>query len=124
MQNIGHFSLHLVGSISDAPQIAKVCNSNQFNGYFGCIHCMTSCTVLPSRHHIYHYRERITLRTNTKYRRQVEAATISKQKYQGIKGSCWISKYISIPENIILDYMHLSCIGTLPSIIHAWNFSN
>lgn len=31
-----------------------------------------------------------------------------------------MSQMIEIPENIILDIMHLSCIGTVSSILKLW----
>jgi hypothetical protein len=88
VSGVGHFALHLAGSISDSPQIAKVCNSNQYNGFFGCIHCMTSCVVLESGHHIYKYTANLRIRTNTVYKEQVQVSLRSRKKYQGIKGSC------------------------------------
>ena len=114
-------NVKLIGSIQDSPALAKVCNSTQFNGRFGCIHCMSPGTQLQQpKKRIYEYSKTIEIRTNADYKVQVATSLSTASSNSGIKGPCWIAKYISIPEDIILDYMHLTCIGTLQKLLSLW----
>ncbi len=45
--------------------------------------------------------------------KQVREANDLKKPVKGILRKCWISKHLKLPKNILLDYMHVSCIGTL-----------
>lgn len=38
----------------------------------------------------------------------------------GIKGPCWLSKYMSIPEQVIFDFMHLGLLGIVKSLLTIW----
>ena len=40
INRIGKIEFKLVGFIADAPAIAKTLNCMQYNGSYGCIHCM------------------------------------------------------------------------------------
>ena len=113
--------IKLVGVIADAPAMAKLVNMNQFNGYYGCVHCLHpgqrlenfSKTVFP-------YSKNIKPRLNEDYLQQVEQTIIQNAICKGVKGSCWLSQFIKVPENVILDYMHLSCIGVVKSLMFLW----
>lgn len=37
-----------------------------------------------------------------------------------MKGSASLSKYLTLPDNMILDYMHLSCLGTVEKLLTLW----
>jgi len=121
VENNQNINVKLVGVIADAPAMAKIVNMNQFNGYFGCVHCLHpgerlenfSKTVFP-------YSKTIKPRLNCDYLQQVNQAQVLNQTYMGVKGKCWISQFINIPENVILDYMHLSCIGVVKSLMFLW----
>jgi hypothetical protein len=121
VENNQIIKVKLVGLIADAPAMAKIVNMNQYNGYFGCVHCLHpgerlenfSKTVFP-------YSKTIKPRLNSDYVQQVKHAQINNETNMGVKGSCWISQFINIPENVILDYMHLSCIGVVKSLMFLW----
>jgi hypothetical protein len=91
-------NIKLVGVIADAPAMAKLVNMTQYNGYYGCVHCLhpgerlenLSKTVFP-------YSKNIKPRLNEDYLQQVEQSLIQNTTYMGVKGSCWLSQFIRIP---------------------------
>ncbi|CAF0888461.1 unnamed protein product [Brachionus calyciflorus] len=93
------FKLKIHAFIADSPARSKCCNSIQFNGYFGCIKCMHP-------------------RTNNDYNLQVKKAENENIVFEGIKGFSYLSNWISIPEDILFDYMHLSLVGTFKKIFN------
>jgi len=114
-------NIKLVGAIADAPAMAKLVNMNQYNGYYGCVHCLHPGERLENfAKTVFPYSKNIKPRLNSDYLYQVKRAHIINDTYMGVKGSCWLSKFIQIPENIILDYMHLSCIGVVKSLKFLW----
>ena len=102
--------------IGDAPARAKACNSTQFNGGFGCLHCLHP-TQRCGRQTLYPYEAEYGLRTNDKYLQQLAEASKTNSSYQGIKGPSVLSRWITLPERVIIDYMHLCLQGTFKSII-------
>jgi hypothetical protein len=110
-----------VGTIQDTMAIPKVLNTIQFNGKYGCIHCLNPGKQLQNiRKRDYLYTKTTETRTNEIYKQQVEVAIKHDRIYEGIKGSCWIMNFISIPDNVIIDFMHVTCIGTLESMLKMW----
>ena len=94
--------------IADAPARAKICNTKQFNGEFGCIHCMNK-GVLIGRTRIYKGIE-FTERTNALYIKQLEHCTNRNIEKYGIKGKSILENFkIKIPTDVLNDYMH-SCL--------------
>ncbi len=75
-------NVKLVGVIADAPAMAKNVNMNQYNGYFGCVHCLHpgerlenfSKTVFP-------YSKTKKPRLNCDYLPQVYQAQVLKNLY-------------------------------------------
>ncbi len=43
--------------------------------------------------------------------------------YKRINGESFISSLMDIPDNIIYDYMHLCCLGTLEHNLNLWLFN-
>jgi hypothetical protein len=124
IDSIGHVNLRIIGFIGDSQAIPKVLNSKQYNGACGCIHCLVEGVQTSKGLRVYPYSSNILLRNDTLYRGQVALAKITKKECHGIKGSCWLSKFIEIPENILLDYMHVCCIGTMEKQVELWDLSN
>ena len=58
----------------------------------------------------------INFRTNKRYKRHLKKA-IEQLVYKGIKGATYLTKWILMPNEILLDYMHLCLIGFFKSII-------
>ena len=121
VDNNQKINIKLVGMIADAPAMAKLVNMNQFNGYYGCVHCLHPGERLESfSKTVFPYSKNIKPRLNSDYLQQVQVANDQNTTYMGVKGSCWLSQFIQIPENVILDYMHLSCIGVVKSLMFLW----
>ena len=52
------------------------------------------------------------------YEEQVKEAERLNEPFKGIKERAFISNWITIPDSVILDYMHLSCIGAFKQIFN------
>lgn len=114
--------IKIAGFIADAPAIAKALNINQYNGSYGCIKCLSPGEHLDGRR-IYEYSKNIINRSNETYLQQVEEAKRIKQTFQGVKGEAYLAKFIDIPDHVIFDYMHTTCIGTLEDLLNLWLFT-
>lgn len=81
------------------------------------MHCLNQGIHYENKH-IYLYEKDLKIRTNAKYQQSVELAIATRVPVKGIKGVCFLSEFLTIPDDIILDYMHLSTIGTMKSILN------
>ena len=105
--------------LADAPARAKVCKINQFNGKYGCIKCLHPSEYLKEKKKtVYPVDFTIEKRTNKSYEECVQEAIESRTTIKGVKGFAYISNWISIPNNILLDYMHLCLQGTFNSMFN------
>jgi hypothetical protein len=118
------FSIHAF--IGDSPARSKVCNSMQHNGYFGCLMCLHPADrSSKKRTTIYPLlKESIKIRTNKLYALQANEADNTGNVVAGIKGSTYLSNWITIPDSVLFDYMHLCLIGTFKSLIMSFFKSN
>jgi hypothetical protein len=107
------------GFIGDTPARDKATNTIAFNGKFGCMHCLHP-TVYRDHKTIYPMMENIQLRTNKRYIEQVTEAENIKGCFKGIKGFSYLSTWIEFPNNIIIDYMHLSLQGAFKAICNMF----
>jgi hypothetical protein len=55
----------------------------------------------------YKYDKNLKIRTHKMYLEQLETAILIKSRYMGIVGPSYMSKWIKIPNDCLLDYMHL-----------------
>ena len=105
-----NYKIRVYVLIADAPARAKVCYTNQFNGKFGCLHCLH-----PTQHenHKTIYPNRIVqIRTNKSYNNDLKTALEIRTTFNGIKDHAYISLWLDIPDNVIIDPMHLCLLGT------------
>ena len=58
-------------------------------------------------------------RDNTQYLIDVENCK-SSQPSRGVKGPCYLSKLINIPEQVLFDYMHVSIRGPMEQLLNLW----
>jgi hypothetical protein len=125
IEKIGKIKIKQIGFIGDSQAIPRVFNCKQYNGENGCLHCLQKGTTYESSLlRTYPYEEGNCFRSNTLYQTQVKESQITGNESYGIKGPCWMSKFIKIPENVILDYMHVCCIGTMQQQLELWSLSN
>jgi hypothetical protein len=84
----------------------KVLNVIQFNGKFGCLHCLHPGKTVSTGRHCYPC-ETYDLRSDELRLDQVKKSLKNKTPYQGVKGKAYLSKFLKIPNAIFLDSMHL-----------------
>ena len=111
------FKVIIGGLIGDAPGEAKLANSIQFNGKFGCIRCLNSGKSFK-RSRIYEYNPNVQLRSNELYLRQVRESEKSGQPFEGIKGENFLSSFCLFPDSVLIDSMHL--LGVVKQLLFLW----
>lgn len=108
----------LHGFIADSQARPKVINSIQYNGHYGCLHCLNSGYSYSQGKRVYHYLPNVEIRDNEIYKNEI--AISNRKPFEGIKrGSC-LSIWLKIPEHVVLDYMHLSLEGFVKQISSIW----
>ena len=108
-----HINLQLFVVICDAPATGKTFNIHQFNGQYGCFHCLNPGELSGQYSRIYKYIPNTELRTNHIYLNKVDKAFRTNKMYYGIKGKCVLSNYIPCPERALIDYMHCCILETI-----------
>ena len=98
-----------------APARAKACNVMSFNRKFGCLSCLHPTSY--SGKNLFIQIKQI-LNFEQDYINQVRLAeSTRKHVYKGIKGFSYLSLWLIIPYNIIIDYLHLCLQGSFKSIL-------
>ncbi|CAF1483624.1 unnamed protein product [Adineta ricciae] len=113
--------------VSDLPAKALFCRTINFNGYSACTECCSKgewsglykVVVYPFT------RNNLTPRTHAEY---LDAAKEAQKKsahgkavsIRGIKGLSTLLEVFEYPSQITFDYMHLICLGHIPSLIKRW----
>jgi hypothetical protein len=125
--------------IADAPARAKLCNSIQFNGKYGCLKCLHPTaheghTIYPSLtklRELQLQKEEIQTisiepRTREVYLKQIKIIDSREfeEFFQGIRGNThlgnWLKGNSSLPNGMYLDKMHLCDIGTFKYMFNAF----
>lgn len=113
--------IKIAGFIADAPATAKALNTIQFNGYFGCIKCLSKGERCEGKM-VHRFSSDLVMRTPQIYKEQVKFAEENQTTYKGIKGASSLNEYLDLPDNSILDYVHLCCLGTMDQLLNLWLF--
>ena len=113
----------------DLPAKAMVYNMIQFNGKYGCSHCLQSgkqLTVGPrGKVHVYPYIQVDPTgpsRTSDQQLQHSQQAIIQNEPIYGVKGPSWLSvipNYDVIQGNVI-DYMHCVLLGVTKMLLKLW----
>lgn len=113
----------------DLPAKAMVYNMTQFNGKYGCSHCLQSGTQLAvgarGRVHVYPYIQADPTgpsRTSKQLLQHSREATVQNKPVYGVKGPSWLSvipNYNVIQGNVI-DYMHCVLLGITKMLLKLW----
>ena len=82
MTNGFTLKIKIAGFIADAPATAKALNVIQFNGYFGCFKCLNPGTLFENRI-IFEHSITTQVRTNERYKCQVNQAIQTGQTFEG-----------------------------------------
>lgn len=120
----------LLAGTSDLPAKCLVCNTVQYNGFYGCMKCkQAGCTVKTSKGghvHAFPFNDddpKGPKRTHTGTLEDSRQATQLKVgNVNGIKGPSWFGglQYYDIIEGTGIDYMHCVLIGVCKSLLGLW----
>jgi hypothetical protein len=99
--------LHVICLVADMPAKASILNITQFNGFYGCPHCLEKGLYL-NRRMLYPVTNPMVPRTNEHY---IQYLSPTETQTYGIKGPTLLSEIMKIPENIGIDYMHQVLLG-------------
>ena len=113
----------------DLPARCLVCNSIQFNEFYGCLRCRQpgkSVTTSKGGHvHVYPFNENDPcgpLRTKTGIMTDANQAVQQKSLVNGIKGPCWFAalQHHDIVLRTAIDYMHCALEGVMKLLLELW----
>lgn len=118
----------IIAFISDLPALSKFLNTSQFNGEYGCLACLDKGEYLEKHSKRVFKTQLCELRTNESYTVDAEEAEKTslanknkkKEPVNGIKGTCWLARYLTIPDNTLLDPMHLIHLGVVKLMMTLW----
>lgn len=71
---------------------------------------------------VHRFSSALVMRTPQIYKEQVKFAEENQTTYKGIKGASSLNEYLDLPDNSILDYVHLCCLGTMDQLLNLWLF--
>jgi hypothetical protein len=80
-----HFHFRLLYFIADSPAKAVILNTNRFNGYFGCIHCLHPGVQHGPGKRLYLVLPDILMRNNSMYKNSVQEAIETNTVVQGVR---------------------------------------
>lgn len=113
----------------DLPAKCMVCNTVQYNGFYGCCKCKTpGRTVKTSaRGHMHAFpfnadNIKGEKRTSAGCMEDAKQAIDCGKPVNGIKGPCWLAalKYYDIIEGTAIDYMHCVLLGIVKMLLRLW----
>ena len=98
---------------------------NKFNGKFGCIMCMQQGENLihNGRGNNFKYTfkpNEMFIRTEQRYKQQVQESINRNDIFEGIKGSTYLSNWLRLPTGTVIDYMHASLLGVTKHLLNIW----
>ena len=106
------FKINLYGILFDSPALALSLNVKQFNGYFGCPICLNP-GLRPKE-----FRKMI-YPTETYSRKDTEMYNEANAK-QGFFRRAVFCDSLSLPDSIMIDYMHVVLEGIFKDMIKIW----
>lgn len=125
----------LLSCVCDLPAKCLVTNSMQFNGQFGCWHCLqpgeTFRTESGGHCHVFPFNKENPdgpPRSSESVKADVKAAVQKikdgKKQYvtNGVKGPFWLMflTHFNFIDGMIIDYMHGICSGVMKLLLNLW----
>lgn len=110
------YNIRFICNTGDSPARARLNNTVQYNGKYGCLHCDNPGVEISKSKRIYYYEYKYVERTNEIYKANLKKAIQTKATFEGVKGSNYFSKYLKIPEHCVIDPMHAIMLGTVKHI--------
>lgn len=121
------FTVKLLCGICDAPARAKVLNTVQHNGYFGCSRCYIESSKSPTSKKLFYpiiKQESLITRTNSDWKRFVNRIENSENQspIYGIKGTSPLLELTYIDMTIFCppEFMHSQLLGTTKLFVDSW----
>lgn len=127
-ENLISKAILLLGTC-DMPAKCMVCNSTQYNGFFGCLKCkQPGISVRTSKGGIVHAFPFESsdptgpARTHEQTREHARQAFEKRMTVDGIKGPCWFAalKYHDLIRGSAVDYMHCVLEGVMKLLLKLW----
>ena len=113
-----HYDVRIFAVTADSPARSKFSNAMQYNGRFGCINCVILTTKIGANGpRVYKNSLIVPIRTQNDYLQHVKMAQDIRKDFLGIKGPCYWSKFFTIPDNCLLDPMHLIFEGVVKRLL-------
>ena len=115
--------LRIQGQLADLPAKAASANFKQFNGKFGCSVCLDPGAVDEGNQLLryYPYRtQKAPLRNHDDSVQHANLANNGKDAVFGIKGPSPIHSILTIPEKLLLDYLHQVLEGEFFRKLKCW----
>ena len=113
-----HYEIRILAVTADSPARSKLTYSMQFNGRFGCIYCLIRTTKIGANGpRVYKNNLNVPLRTKSDYLKHVKMAEELRKDFLGVKGRCYLSKFITLPDNCLIDPMHLVFEGVVQRVL-------
>ena len=109
----------LIMGIFDLPAKAAATNTKQFNGEYGCFYCLDKGRI-HNRARIYPPDDHHHLRKPNQMTQWAEEAEQNQVCTFGVKGYSLLSKFLSFPQSIPLDYMHSVLEGVYKQLMKFW----
>ena len=113
----------------DLPARCLVCNSIQFNGFYGCLRCRQAGKSVRTQKgghvHVYPFNEEDPsgpARTKMGIMRDAQQAVQQKSSVNGIKGPSWFAalQHHDIILGTAIDYMHCALEGVMKLLLELW----
>ena len=108
----------LLCCVFDLPARAKALNLIQWNGRYGCTHCLDEGTQV-SHVRLYLPNEQHTPRLEKDVLEYIKQASSSSPVF-GVKGPSVLSPYLNIVKDTVIDYMHAVLEGVTKALLHKF----
>ena len=104
----------------DAVMKAPLLNQIQFNGAYGCNDCyIRGCSHPSGKPWLYAFGKTPSeLRTNKKRIEDLSAHPKAQNPKFGLKGPSCLEEVVSIPEDVVIDYMHQVLLGVVRKYVY------
>ena len=127
-ENITVRAILLCGTC-DLPARCLVCNSIQFNGFYGCLRCRQAGKSIKTQKgghvHVYPFNTEDPsgpVQTKSGIMRDAQRAVQEKSSVNGIKGPSWFAalRHHDIILGTAIDYMHCALEGVMKLLLELW----
>ena len=96
----------------------SILNQTQFNGRFGCPDCTMSGRMAQEKQTwIYPYDMQFKMRTSTMRRQALLDIHATNRPVLGWRGPSVLDDFLSVPEDVVIDYMHQVLLGVTRTFI-------